>query len=160
MGSPPQRALFEAAVEAGGGASDMAKWVRGPVAQWINEHGSEAVLLGPGELVSLVELVASRTITRDVARTLCAELCAEGGTVAQRVEDGGLARVDDSSAIQTAVNAVLASHPDEVARFHQGQHRLMGFFIGAIMRQFSGRVDPEEVRAVLQSSLSEVSGSG
>jgi len=160
MGSPPQRALFEAAVEAGGGASDMAKWVRGPVAQWINEHGSEALLLKPRELVSLVELVASRTITRDVARTLCAELCAEGGSVAQRVEDGGLARVDDSSAIQAAVDAVLGSHPDEVARFHQGQHRLMGFFIGAIMRQFSGRVDPEEVRTVLQSSLSEGSGSG
>jgi aspartyl-tRNA(Asn)/glutamyl-tRNA(Gln) amidotransferase subunit B len=68
--------------------------------------------------------------------------------------------VDDSSAIQAAVDAVLASHPDEVARFQQGQHRLMGFFIGAIMRQFSGRVDPEEVRAVLQSSLSEGSGSG
>lgn len=126
----------------------------------MNEYGAESLQLSPEELVSLVELVSTRTITRDVARTLCAELCAQGGSVAQRVEERGLARVDDSAAVRAAVDAVLASHPDEVARFHQGQHRLLGFFIGAIMRQFSGRVDPEEVRAVLQSRLSEVSGSG
>jgi aspartyl-tRNA(Asn)/glutamyl-tRNA(Gln) amidotransferase subunit B len=159
MRSPPQRALFEAAVESGGAASDMAKWVLGPISQWINEHGSEGLLLSPVELVSLVGMVATRTITRDVARVLLAELCAEGGSVAQRVADRGLARVDDSAAIQAAIDAVLTAHPDEVARFHQGQHRLMGFFIGAIMRQFSGRADPEEVRAVLQSRLTEGSSS-
>jgi len=159
LGSPRQKALFEAAVQAGGGASDVVKWVRGPIAQWINEHEKESLRLEPSELVSLVQMVNSRTITRDVARTLCAELCMEGGSVAQRVEELGLARVDDSAAIRAAVDEVLAAHPDEVSRFHQGQHRLLGFFIGAIMRQFSGRVDPEEVRSVLQTRLSEGSGS-
>jgi aspartyl-tRNA(Asn)/glutamyl-tRNA(Gln) amidotransferase subunit B len=159
MRSPPQRALFEAAVESGGAASDMVKWVLGPISQWINEHGSQGLRLSPVELVSLVGMVSTRTITRDVARVLLAELCGQGGSAAQRVADRGLARVDDSAAIQAAVDAVLTAHPDEVARFHQGQHRLMGFFIGAIMRQFSGRADPEEVRAVLQSRLTEGSRS-
>jgi len=56
-------------------------------------------------------------------------------------------------AIADAVAQVISSHPDEANRFKAGEKKLLGFFLGQVMRSFSGRADPQQVRSQLESQL-------
>lgn len=66
----------------------------------------------------------------------------------------GLLQVSDDDALAPTVEAVLADHPAEVARFQSGETKLIGFFVGQVMRRFSGSPDPQRVRALLLERLS------
>jgi aspartyl-tRNA(Asn)/glutamyl-tRNA(Gln) amidotransferase subunit B len=52
------------------------------------------------------------------------------------------------------VDAVLADHPAEVARYRGGEARLIGFFVGQVMKRSQGKADPKGVQIVLRDRLS------
>jgi aspartyl-tRNA(Asn)/glutamyl-tRNA(Gln) amidotransferase subunit B len=58
------------------------------------------------------------------------------------------------------VEEVLADHPDEVERFKAGETKLMGFFVGQVMKRSKGKADPKAVQPVLQSRLRIAAGTG
>jgi aspartyl-tRNA(Asn)/glutamyl-tRNA(Gln) amidotransferase subunit B len=51
------------------------------------------------------------------------------------------------------VDEVLSAHPDEVARFREGETKLMAFFVGQVMKRSKGKADPKGVQPVLQEKL-------
>jgi aspartyl-tRNA(Asn)/glutamyl-tRNA(Gln) amidotransferase subunit B len=61
--------------------------------------------------------------------------------------------VSDTSAIDPIVDAVIAGHPDEVQRYQGGQKKLMGFFVGQIMKQTKGKANPKIVNEMLRKKL-------
>ena len=150
------RRLFEATVEHGAPPSDAVKWIRGSVARWINEHAPQAPLITPSALAVIVGMVNSGRITRAVGRELVEEMCALGGDPAALVKQRGLETMQDAGALRTAVDAAIAAHPAEANRYRDGQRQLLGFFIGLVMREFSGRMDAVEVRTAVQNALEDV----
>ena len=156
LGDGVQQSLFEATVAAGGEPSETVKWVRGPIARWLNENGSESLRLTPEALASVIQMVSLGTITREVGRDLVEELCGRIGDPAMLVEERGLGIVKDDHALCAAIKRLLNDHPDEVVRYRNGQTQLLGFFIGGILRQFSGRMDPTVVRQALLEALEDV----
>jgi aspartyl-tRNA(Asn)/glutamyl-tRNA(Gln) amidotransferase subunit B len=62
--------------------------------------------------------------------------------------------VSDETALATWVDAVLADHPAEVARYRGGEARLIGFFVGQVMKRSQGKADPKGVQIVLRDRLS------
>ena len=148
------RAHFEQAVAEGGAPKDISNWVLGAFARWSNAHPSETALISPADTVSLVSMIDVGTITRDVAKAVFEILCQEGGDAQSVIASRGWSRLDDTEAIAVAVDAVLAAHPAELARCVAGESKLMGFFIGAVMREFQGRADAKTVRALLLQALS------
>ena len=150
------RRLFEATVEHGAAASDAVNWIRGSVARWINEHAPHALSLSPAALAAIIAMIDSGRITRSVGRDLVDEMCASGGDPEVLVKDRGLETVQDAGALRTAVESAIAAHPVEANRSRAGQRQLLGFFIGIIMREFSGRMDAVEVRTAVQSALEDV----
>ncbi len=156
LGDAAQRMLFEATVEAGGSPVEVAKWVRGIIARWLNDHDPSTLRLEPSALSAVIAMVTAGTITRDVGRDLVEEMCVNGGEPEAMVRDRGLGRLDDEDALRAAIESLLSEHPSEVARYRSGQKQLLGFFIGGIMRSFSGRMDPVAVRTALQKALEDV----
>jgi len=69
------------------------------------------------------------------------------------VEREGLAQVSDADVLAKAVDRVLADHPEDVARYHEGQTKLLGWFIGQVMRETRGKANPGIVRQVLLERL-------
>ena len=65
----------------------------------------------------------------------------------------GLAQVSDGDALGDAIDAALAANPDELARYRAGEKKLMGFFMGQVMRALQGRGDPKAVSALLREKL-------
>jgi aspartyl-tRNA(Asn)/glutamyl-tRNA(Gln) amidotransferase subunit B len=70
--------------------------------------------------------------------------------VAERL---GLVQVSDEGALGTWVDEVLAANPAEVARYQTGETKLMGFFVGQVMKRSQGKADPKGVQQVLRGRL-------
>jgi aspartyl-tRNA(Asn)/glutamyl-tRNA(Gln) amidotransferase subunit B len=65
----------------------------------------------------------------------------------------GLVQVRDTGALEGWVDEVIAAHPNEVQRYRAGEQKLMGFFVGQVMKKSQGKADPKAIQPVLQSKL-------
>ena len=59
----------------------------------------------------------------------------------------------DTDALGGWVEEVIAAHPDEVARFRGGESKLMGFFVGQVMKRSAGKADPKGIQPILSARL-------
>ena len=71
------------------------------------------------------------------------------------IQAKGLVQVSDTSAIEQAIDAVLTKASDEVARYKAGQTKLMGFFVGQVMKATQGKANPKIVNEILANKLNQ-----
>jgi aspartyl-tRNA(Asn)/glutamyl-tRNA(Gln) amidotransferase subunit B len=148
----PLAEYFEAVVAAGVEPKTAANWVMGDVMTSFNEGGGFPV--AADRLAGLVALVRDGVVSHQAAKRIYGELArapeGEPRAVAERL---GLVQVRDQGALGGWVDEVLAAHPGEVARFRGGEIKLMGFFVGQVMKRSQGKADPKGVQPVLQERL-------
>ena len=70
------------------------------------------------------------------------------------VREKGLVQISDSGEIEKAVDDVIAKHPKEVERFKAGDEKLIGFFVGQVMKLTKGKANPQMVNDLLKNKLS------
>jgi aspartyl-tRNA(Asn)/glutamyl-tRNA(Gln) amidotransferase subunit B len=151
----PRRLAFFESVAAGSDAEfakQAANLIMGPLAEALNRRGgiaAEDALLAPEELRRIVELRLEGRLTSTSADRLLSLLLEEGGQVDDLVEAHGLAQVTDTDQLEQWVEEALESHPDEAERFLSGEAKLLGFFMGAVMRRAGGAADPGQTRELL-----------
>ena len=80
-------------------------------------------------------------------------MLAEGGEPDDIIEARGLKQMSDSGALEALVDAVIAEHPGQVEQFRGGKEKLMGFFVGQVMKRTSGRANPGQVNGLLRDRL-------
>lgn len=107
----------------------------------------------PQELGELIRLIDTGSISGKIAKTVFAEMWASGKKPEQIVKEKNLVQITDTSAIEKIVDEVLAASPEEVAAFKGGKTKLMGFFVGAVMKASKGQASPELVNKVLGTKL-------
>jgi aspartyl-tRNA(Asn)/glutamyl-tRNA(Gln) amidotransferase subunit B len=146
---------FEAVVAAGAAAQEAASWVMGEVLAAANASATPLASFGvrPDQLAGLLRIVRSGVISRPVARQVFLEMVATGREAQAIVEEQGLTQVRDRSTLEAWVDQVLVENSDSVARFRAGEAKLMGFFVGQVMKLSGGIADPKEVAATLRSRL-------
>jgi aspartyl-tRNA(Asn)/glutamyl-tRNA(Gln) amidotransferase subunit B len=143
---------FEAVVAAGVEPKTAANWVMSDVMTSFNETGGFPV--SAGTLADLVGLVGAGTLSHQAAKRVYAELAqSPGGDPSAVAERLGLVQVSDQRALAAWVDDVLAAHPTEVARYRGGDTKLMGFFVGQVMKRSKGKADPKGVQPVLRGRL-------
>jgi aspartyl-tRNA(Asn)/glutamyl-tRNA(Gln) amidotransferase subunit B len=129
-----------------------ANWVMGDVLATFNETGGFPV--SADRLAGLVSLVRAGTLSHQAAKRVYAEMAhspdGEPAAVAERL---GLVQVSDQGALTGWVDEVLAANPAEVARYRAGETKLMGFFVGQVMKRSQGKADPKGVQPVLAEKL-------
>ena len=69
------------------------------------------------------------------------------------VEEKGLVQVTDVSEIDQVISQVLSESPDEVAAYKGGRKKLLGFFVGQVMKRTKGKANPKIVNRVLKEKL-------
>ena len=89
------------------------------------------------------------------ARDLVPELLVEGGNPLDLVRERGLEAVSDTGVLEGAVAAVIAAHPDDVARYRGGEQKVLNFLMGKVMRETEGKANPGAVRELLARMLAE-----
>ncbi len=154
-----QARFFEETVAIAGvdRAKQVANWMLGDLAALLNAEGIDvsASRVTPAMVAELVGLVEDGTISGKQAKAVFADMAATGDAPGAIVEARGMRQVSDTSAIELVVRGVLDANPDEVASYRAGKTGLIGFFVGAVMREMRGQGNPKVINEVLTRMLGE-----
>ncbi len=131
-----------------------ANWVIGELFGALNKAGLgiEASPVAAAQLGGLIDLIADGTISGRIAKDVFAEMVETGADAAAIVEAKGLRQVTDTGAIEAAVDAALAASPAQVAQY-AANPKVLGFFVGQVMKATEGRANPALVNELLRKKL-------
>jgi aspartyl-tRNA(Asn)/glutamyl-tRNA(Gln) amidotransferase subunit B len=132
---------FDAVLAAGAPAKDAANWVsQHPDARPLPEHVAE-----------LIALIKSGTISTKIAKDIFPRMTASPRAI---VEAEGLVQLTDASAIEAECKKVVEANPKQVAQYKGGNPKIIGFFVGQVMKATQGKANPEMVNDILKKLLS------
>lgn len=106
-------------------------------------------------LADLISLVDKGTISGKIAKVVFKEIWDTGSTAAEIIASKGLVQVSDPAEIEKIVAEVVAANPEQVAEFKAGKDKVIGFFVGAIMKASKGKANPGLVNEILMKKLKE-----
>ena len=131
-------------------------WIMGSLLGLLNAEGKsiENSPVSPQNLGNLLKLIADEVISGKMAKTVFEEMAKTGKSPNTIVEEKGLVQVSDASAIEAIVAKVLSRHPKEVEDYKRGKTKVLGFFVGQIMKETKGKANPAVVNEVLKEKLS------
>jgi len=154
----PLADFFEACLERFKNAKLLSNWIMGPLLGVLNSRGLDICRspITAEQLVELLELVESDRISAKIAKTVFDEMVETGQTAQRIVADKGLAQISDSGALEEAVSRVLANSPQEVEAYRGGKTKLIGFFVGQVMRETRGQANPKLVNEILKKKLEAI----
>ena len=146
---------FEEAAE-GRDAKTAANWITSELFGALNRHDLEIgdSPIGASQLGGLVDLIADGTISGRIARDVFEEMWESGKDAAAIVEEKGLKQVSDTGALEAIVDQVIASGETQVAQFRDGNEKVLGWFVGQVMKLSQGKANPQIVNEILRKKLS------
>ena len=97
--------------------------------------------------------LADDTISGKIAKEVFDAMWRGEGGADEIIEARGLKQITDSGAIEALVDAVIAENPDQVGQFLDGKDKVLGFFVGQVMKRSQGKANPGQVNAVLREKL-------
>ncbi len=133
----------------------VANWIMGELTAHLNTE-NKSITASPitsASLAGLLKLMDTGVISGKIAKTVFEEMAATGKTAAAIVEEKGLVQVTDTTAIENLVDAVMAAAPAEVAAYRAGKKKLLGFFVGQVMKETRGKASPDIVNQLLKKKL-------
>ncbi len=153
--SKPLANYFEAAVKGFPQPKAVSNWIMSELMRELNRTGREIedCPVSPDNLSVLLSLLDSGVISGKIAKMVFEEMCASGKSARQIVDEKGLVQVRDESEIEAAVDQVLSENPKEVEQFRGGKDKLIGFFVGQVMRKTKGKANPQLVNEILRKKL-------
>ena len=137
------------------------KWpanvLTGELARALNENQVDlgALKFTPAQVAQVFALQAMNTISSTAAKTVLAELVRTGQEPGAIVAAKGLLQVSDEGALGAVVDAILAKNAGEVEKYRAGKKSLLGFFVGAAMRELKGKGNPGALNALFKSKLGD-----
>ncbi len=148
-------ALFFEAVARGRDAKAAANWVMGDLFGALNRSGRtiETSPVTAAALGEMLDLIADGTINGRIAKDVFEAMVETGDAPGVIVDQRGLRQVTDSSAIDAAIDAVVAANPDKVAQYRGGKDKLFGFFVGQVMKAMEGKGNPGLINQSLKQRL-------
>ncbi len=150
---------FEAGVAAGAPAKEMANWVQTEILRVIRDEKLDSALVirdwpvSATQLATLVGLVADGVVNRSTAKSLLPRLRGTDVDPEALVRAEGLAQVSDRGTLEAAVRDVVARNPDQVAQFKAGKEKVLGFFVGQVMKTTGGKANAQLVQELLRAAL-------
>lgn len=146
---------FEAMTAAQADPSLAANWLLNDVAARLNadELGIRQSPVAAEDLAMLVRRLSDETLSSKTARTVFDRLWGGARDVDAIIEQEGLKQIDDSAAVAAIVAEVVAANPDQAEQFRAGKDKVLGFFVGQIMKRTQGKANPKQVNELLREAL-------
>ena len=100
-----------------------------------------------------MDLISNNVISSRIAKDVFEEMVAKGKDPGVIVKEKGLKQITDAGEIETAVNNVIAENADQVKKFREGNEKLVGWFVGQVMKKTQGKANPQMVNELLLEKL-------
>jgi aspartyl-tRNA(Asn)/glutamyl-tRNA(Gln) amidotransferase subunit B len=132
-----------------------ANWVIGELFGNLNRTGKSLSdsPVSAEALGKLIDLIKDGTISNRIAKEVFEEMFDSGKAAADIVEEKGLKQVSDTGAIEAAIDEVIAANPDKLEEYRGGKDKLLGFFMGQVMKATGGKANPGVVNKILKPKL-------
>jgi aspartyl-tRNA(Asn)/glutamyl-tRNA(Gln) amidotransferase subunit B len=133
----------------------VSNWIMGSLLGLLNarEKTIEQSPVSAENLARLLELVEDGAISGKIAKTIFDEMAQTGKPAKQIVEEKGLVQITDTGALEDVVLNIISNHPKEAAAYQNGKTKLLGFFVGQVMKATRGQANPKMVNEILKEKL-------
>lgn len=150
--------FFEATVASGAAPRETAKWLLGDIQAWLNSQGKTLAetQLTPERLTDLLSQVAAGALSGKMAKQLLPHLFESNIPVATLIEQLGLKQISDSGELESLIARILSENPNQVQQYLSGKDKIMGYFVGQIMKQTKGQADPGLSNQILLAQLEQL----
>jgi aspartyl-tRNA(Asn)/glutamyl-tRNA(Gln) amidotransferase subunit B len=132
-----------------------ANWVMGDLSALLNKDGIEieSSKVDAEALAGLITRIVDSTISGKIAKEVFEAMWASGASADAIIEQRGLRQITDTSAIERAIDEVMAKNPGQLADYRSGKDKLFGFFVGQVMKATGGKANPAQLNELLKSKL-------
>jgi aspartyl-tRNA(Asn)/glutamyl-tRNA(Gln) amidotransferase subunit B len=150
---------FEAVCSACGDAKLAANWVQVELLGKLNS--SDIALadcpVAASELGALIARIMDNTISGKIAKQVFETMWAESGSADTIIAREGLQQVSDSGELEAMVDQVITDNSDQVQQYLAAddgkRKKLLGFFVGQIMKASRGQANPQMINQLLHQKL-------
>ena len=156
--------FFEEVKDVCGDAKQAANWVQGELAGRLNKENLDITVspVSAAQLGGLIKRIVDETINGKAAKQVFAALWdGEGKSADEIIESRGLKQVTDTGAIEAVVDQVIADNPAQVTQYQEAEPdkrgKMIGFFVGQVMKASRGTANPQQVNKVLKDKLDSLS---
>ena len=148
---------FEAVTSATSAPAQTAvNWIVGELTAALNRDGVDIgdSPVPAAALAGLLDRLADNTISGKIAKEVFEAMWGGEGDADSIIEARGLKQITDTGAIDAIVDMVIAANPSQVEEYRAGKEKLLGFFVGQVMKETRGKANPAQVNDALRSKLS------
>jgi len=152
-------AYFEACVKEFDSPKTVSNWVMGALLGLLNAEGKsiQESPVSSSNLAKLLRLIDQNVISGKIAKTVFEEMAETGKSPEEIIREKDLVQVTDVSAIEEMITKLIESCPKEVTDYKAGKTKVLGFFVGRIMKETKGKANPEMVNRILKEKLHQMS---
>ncbi len=146
---------FEKIVREGIKAKIAANWVTGDVTRLLNETDTKIrdCRVAAEKLADMLKLLENGTISGKIAKTVFEEMFQNGKDAETVIEKKGLKQVSDEGELTGICEGIVTDNPVQVEQYKAGKQKVLGFFVGQVMKQTKGKANPQIVNTILKDLL-------
>ena len=130
-------------------------WINGELGGLLNKDDikiSDAPVNAEA-LAKLLDRITDDTISGKIAKEVLAEMWESKSSADEIIEAKGLKQITDSGEIENMVKEILAKHPAQVEQYKAGEQKMLGFFVGQVMKASQGKANPKQANELLRKLL-------
>ena len=148
---------FDACLAAGADPKQSANWMMGELSAYLNKHDVTMTQspIAPALLAQLIARIDDGTLSSKTAKTLFDALWSAGpaGDVDELIETLNLAQLSDDGALTQIVDELIAANPKQFDELRSGKEKMLGFFVGQVMKATKGKANPRQVNQIIRDKL-------
>ncbi len=144
---------FEAALRRFDKPKKLANWIG---TELLREYGPEAIdrcPVKPEQLGELLALVDKGTISGKIAKKIFPEMLATGADPEGLVREKGLVQMSDEGELLALVREIISANPAQAQQFRDGKTKVIGFFVGQLMKKTRGQANPQLANKLFRQEL-------
>ncbi len=143
----------KALVDVENSAVSLANIVVTEVARVLKEQEANELKFDEKQIAQLVKMIDDKTISTKIAKQVFEQMAKTGDNPKQIVEEKGLVQISDPEVISPIIDEVISKNPENVEKFKAGNSKLLGFFVGQVLKATGGKANPQIVNKLVAQKL-------
>lgn len=148
---------FEAVLAKTSNAKVSANWVMGEVSRYLNDQDLSITnsKVSADALALLIKRITDNTISNKIAKTVFEAMWNDGGTADEIIDAKGLKQISDTGELEGIIDQLLADHPKQLEELKSGKDKMLGFFVGQVMKATGGKANPVQVNQLIKKKIND-----
>jgi aspartyl-tRNA(Asn)/glutamyl-tRNA(Gln) amidotransferase subunit B len=146
---------FETVADKTGDAKLSANWISGELSARLNreEMDIDSASVDAEAFALLLSRIKDNTISGKIAKDVLDAMWNGEGSADEVIESKGLKQITDTGAIEAYVDEVIANNPSQFEELKGGKDKMMGFFVGQVMKMSKGKANPAQVNELIRQKM-------